>query len=89
MIYLILYIGISFNLWYNIKRVDTYILISWRSLQIKELALQVIQSLPDNVSDEEIAEALLLIGSIMKGYKQAEDGRSITTEELLKEIAEL
>lgn len=55
---------------------------------MKELALQVIQNLPDNVSDEEIAEALLLIGSIMKGYKQAEDGRSITTEELLKEIAE-
>ena len=54
---------------------------------MKELALQVIQNLPDNVSDEEIAEALLLIGSIMKGYKQAEDGASITTEQLLKEIA--
>ena len=55
--------------------------------KMKELALQVIQNLPDNVSDEEIAEALLLIGSIMKGYKQAEDGASITTEQLLKEIA--
>lgn len=54
---------------------------------MKELALQVIQNLPDNVSDEEIAEALLLIGSIMKGYKQAEDGTSITTEQLLEEIA--
>ena len=29
--------------------------------KMKELALQVIQNLPDNVSDEEIAEALLLI----------------------------
>lgn len=54
---------------------------------MKELALQVIQNLPDNVSDEEIAEALLLIGSIMKGYKQAEDETSITTEQLLEEIS--
>ena len=47
---------------------------------MKKLALHMIQNLPDNVSDEEIAETLLLIGSIIKGYKQAEDGASITTE---------
>ncbi len=54
---------------------------------MKEMILQMIQNLPYNVSDEEIAEILLLIGSIIKGYKQAEDGASITTEQLLKEIA--
>ena len=55
--------------------------------KMKEMILQMIQNLPYNVSDEEIAEILLLIGSIIKGYKQAEDGASITTEQLLKEIA--
>lgn len=54
---------------------------------MKELALKVIQNLPDNISDEEIAETLLLLGSIMKGYKQSENGASITVEQLLKEIA--
>ena len=53
---------------------------------MKELALQVIQSLPDNVSDEEVAETLLLVGSIIKGYEQAEKEESITTEELLKKF---
>lgn len=38
---------------------------------MKELALQMIQRLPNNVTDEEIADTFLLIGSIIKGYKQA------------------
>lgn len=53
---------------------------------MKELALQIISDLPNNATDEEVGEALLLIGSIIKGYKQAEDGISITTEQLIKEI---
>ncbi len=54
---------------------------------MKEIALQVINNLPSNATDEQVAEVLLLIGSIIKGYKQVEDGESITTEELLKEIS--
>lgn len=53
---------------------------------MKELALQLINDLPNSATDEQVAEVLLLIGSIIKGYKQAEDGESITTEQLLKEI---
>ena len=54
---------------------------------MKELALQIINDLPNNATDEQVAELLLLIGSIIKGYRQAEDGESITTEQLLKEIS--
>ena len=54
---------------------------------VKELALQIINDLPNNATDEQVAELLLLIGSIIKGYRQAEDGESITTEQLLKEIS--
>ena len=56
------------------------IILKKEKFKMKKLALHMIQNLPDNVSDEEIAETLLLIGSIIKGYKQAEDGASITTE---------
>lgn len=55
---------------------------------MKELAIQLINDLPNNATDEQVAEVLLLIGSIIKGYKQAEDGESITTEQLLKEITQ-
>lgn len=47
---------------------------------MKEIVLKIIQKLPNNVTDEEIADTFLL------GYKQAEDGESISTEDLLKEI---
>jgi len=53
---------------------------------MREQALQFIQKLPDNVSDAELADALILLGNILKGCAQAENGESITTEELLKEM---
>lgn len=54
---------------------------------MKDLALQIINNLPENVSNEEIAEAFLLIGTILKGYNQSENGLGITTEQLLKEVS--
>ena len=52
----------------------------------KQMALQVINELPDNATEEQIAEALITIFSIMKGMKDFENGKFISQEELKKEI---
>lgn len=52
----------------------------------KELALQVINKLPDNASDEQLAEALITILSIIRGIKDFENGKFISQDELRKEV---
>lgn len=52
----------------------------------KQMALQVINELPDNATEEQIAEALITIFSIMKGMNDFENGKFISQDELKKEI---
>ena len=51
----------------------------------KDLALQVINKLPDNATNEQVAEALITILSIIRGVKDFKDGNFTTQEQLEKE----
>jgi predicted transcriptional regulator len=53
---------------------------------MKELVMEVTNNLPDTATIEEIFDAVLVRLCIEKGLKDIEDGKTITTEELLKEI---
>jgi len=53
---------------------------------VKEEAIRAISSLPDNAPIDEIMYRLYVIDKISKGQIALKEGRTITTEELLKEI---
>jgi len=53
---------------------------------IKEEALQAISTLPDNTPMEEIMYRLYVIDKVRKGQDAIKNGRTISTEELKKEI---
>ncbi len=53
---------------------------------MKELVMEVTSNLPDTATIGEILDAILIRLSIEKGLKDIEEGNTITTEELLKEI---
>ncbi len=53
---------------------------------IKEEALQAISTLPDNTPMEEIMYRLYVIDKVRKGQNAIKNGRTISTEELKKEI---
>lgn len=52
----------------------------------KQIALQVINKLPDNATQEQVAEALIIIFSIMRGLKDFENGNCMSQEDLKEEI---
>lgn len=52
----------------------------------KELALPIINKLPDNVANDEVAETFDLISNILKGYIQSENNDCIDTKKLLADI---
>ena len=52
----------------------------------KEIALQVINNLPDNATNKQLTEALITIVSIVNGIKDFEESNYISQEQLLKEI---
>jgi len=52
----------------------------------KQEALDAIQRLPDNVDFEEIVYRLYVINKIHQGMQDVEDGKGISSEELLHEI---
>lgn len=54
---------------------------------IKQLALDIISELPDNVEMDEIIEALYLRMKIQKGLDDFENDKVITHEDLKKEIS--
>jgi predicted transcriptional regulator len=53
---------------------------------VKEEAIRAISSLPDSAPIDEIMYRLYVIDKISKGQSALKEGRTITTEELLKEI---
>jgi len=54
---------------------------------IKQEALQAISTLPDNTPIDEIMYRLYVIDKVRKGQEAIKDGRTISTEELKKEIS--
>lgn len=56
---------------------------------MKELALQVINELPDNVDIADIIEALYIRAKIEKGLQDIENGNVIFHETLKKEVEKL
>ena len=55
---------------------------------IKQLALQIINELPDNVDMAQIIEALYIRIKVEKGLQDVKNGNIISHEQLKKEMTE-
>jgi hypothetical protein len=55
---------------------------------IKEEALQAISSLPENAPIDEIMYRLYVIDKVRKGQEAVQEGKTLTVEELKKELKE-
>jgi hypothetical protein len=53
---------------------------------LKQASIEVIKSLPDSCSLEEIMYELNLTAQVLEGLSDAEQNRTLTTSELLKRI---
>lgn len=54
--------------------------------QLKEVAMETIKKLPDECSLEDIMHRIDFVAQALEGLKDAEAGRLLTTEELLKRV---
>ena len=52
----------------------------------KQDAIEVIEQLPDNVPMDEIVYRLYVLNKVRQGMQDVEAGRSISSEELAREI---
>lgn len=55
---------------------------------IKEVVIETIKRLPEGCSIEDIMYELKFIAQVLDGLKDAEEGKLLTTEELLKRVEE-
>jgi predicted transcriptional regulator len=55
-------------------------------MTVQEEAIRAISSLPDDAPIDDVMYRLYVIDKIARGQAALKDGRTITTEELLKEI---
>ena len=53
---------------------------------IKEAAIETIKRLPDECSVEDIMYEINFIAQVLDGLKDAEEGKLLNTEELLKRV---
>jgi predicted transcriptional regulator len=53
---------------------------------LKDVAIERLKKLPDNVTLEDIMYEINFIAQVVEGLKDAEQGNTITTEELLKKV---
>lgn len=53
---------------------------------MKELVIEVTKSMPDDASIKEIFDAILVRLSALKGFKDIDEGKYTTQEDLLKEL---
>lgn len=56
-------------------------------MTIKEKVLQAVQNLPDDAPIEEAMEKLLFMAKIEMGLRQADDGQTVSHEELKERTA--
>ena len=54
----------------------------------KDKALEVIKSLPDEFSIEDLMDRMILLNKIETGLKQAEEGETYTTEQAKRMVKE-
>ena len=52
----------------------------------KQEALHAIERLPDDVSFDEIVYRLYVLGRVQKGLKDIDAGRTVSTDDLAREI---
>ena len=55
---------------------------------IKKVSIARIKKLPDNCTLEDIMYEINFIAQVLEGLKDAESGRMITTDEILKRVDE-
>ncbi|OGL46515.1 MAG: hypothetical protein A2161_13190 [Candidatus Schekmanbacteria bacterium RBG_13_48_7] len=55
---------------------------------LKEVTIETIRRLPDECTLEDIMYQINFVAQVFEGLKDAESGRLITTEELLKKVEE-
>ncbi|MBU2462354.1 hypothetical protein KKH65_05725 [bacterium] len=55
---------------------------------IKEAAVETIKRLPGGCSTEDIMYEINFVAQILDGFKDAEEGKLLTTEEFLKRVEE-
>ena len=53
---------------------------------LEEASIEAIKRLPDNCTSEDIMYEIHFISQVIEGLKDAEEGRVITTQELLKRV---
>ncbi len=53
---------------------------------IKEISLEAIKKLPEDCDASDIMYELHVISQVMEGLRDAENGRTITTDELLQRV---
>jgi predicted transcriptional regulator len=53
---------------------------------LKEVAIGTIQQLPDECSLEDIMYKIDFVAQVLEGLKDAEAGKLLTTEELIKRV---
>ncbi len=53
---------------------------------LKEISIEAIKKLPDKCSLEDIMHEINFVAQVFEGLKDAEDGRLLTTEELLSRV---
>ena len=53
---------------------------------LKEITIETIKKLPDDCSAEDIMYEINFVAQVLEGLKDAEDGRLLTTEELLNRV---
>ena len=69
---------------YSLNRIGEELIMLAHTL--KQDALETLQRLPDNADIEEIMYRLYVLENIRRGQQDAEQGKSTTAEELLKDI---
>ncbi len=55
---------------------------------LKEISIDTIRRMPENSSAEDIMYDVYIVAHILEGLKDSEEGRTITTEELIKRVGE-
>lgn len=53
---------------------------------LKEVTIETIKKLPDDCSAEDIMYEINFVAQVFEGLKDAEEGRLLTTEELLNRV---
>lgn len=53
---------------------------------LKEASIERIKQMPDGISVENIMYEINFIGQVLEGIKDADEGKVVSTEKLLKEI---